>query len=68
MLKQGLARLESIVGDKVGHLYLDGDTPLEIVKEMLFQFASHVAEIEREALEKQKQEAVQEAVDEVLDG
>lgn len=68
MLKQGLARLESIVGDKVGHLYLDGDTPLAIVKEMLFQFSAHVAEIERQALEKQKQEASNEAVVEVLDG
>ena len=48
MLKN-ITRLETTVGEKTGHLYLDNDTPIPVVKEMLVQFLSFVSNIETEA-------------------
>ena len=48
MLKN-FARLESIVDTKIGHFLVESDTPLGIVKEMLFQFGAYVAQLEAQA-------------------
>jgi hypothetical protein len=57
MLKN-FARLESIVETKIGHFLVENDTPLVIVKEMLFQFTSYVAQLEAQAkAHAEKQEA-----------
>lgn len=45
MLKN-ISRLESVVNGKTGHFYVDNDTPLPIVKEMLFQFQKYIGQIE----------------------
>jgi len=55
MLKN-ISRLESIVNGKTGHLYLDSDTPLVIVKEMLFQFQKYIGQIEDNAKAQQEAE------------
>ena len=59
MLKN-LSRLESTVNDKVAHLYLDQDTPLHVVKEMLIEFLTYVGNIEAQV--KQQQAAQQPVV------
>lgn len=43
---RNFSRLESVIGDKVGHLFLDHDTPIAIVKEMLFEFLTYVGNVE----------------------
>ena len=56
MLKN-IARLESIVNGKVGHFLLENDTPIDSIKEMLFQFMSYVGHLEQQhkaQLESQK--------------
>lgn len=63
MLKN-LSCLESVVGEKVGRFYLDNDTPLISVKEMLFQFSSLVAKIEEQANEMKAREAEEQAAKE----
>ncbi len=45
MLKN-LSRLESVIGDKVGHFFVDNDTPISVVKEMMFQFLKYIGQIE----------------------
>ena len=55
MLKQ-ISRLESKVAEKTAHLYIDSDTPLNVVKEMLFQFTTYLGHLE--ATIKSNQEAV----------
>ncbi len=45
MLKN-VTKLESTVGDKVGHLYLDSDTPIESAKAMIFDFLKTIGQIE----------------------
>lgn len=59
MLKN-ICRLESKIEDKVGHFFVDHDTPLHIVKEMLFQFQKYVGQIEdyarKQETEKQSEE------------
>ena len=45
MLKN-ISRLESVVGDKIGHFYCDNDTPLHVAKEMLFQFQKYIGQVE----------------------
>lgn len=56
MLKN-ISRLECTVNDKVGHLYLENDTPLHVVKEILFQFQKYIGSIEDNI--KQQQEKAQ---------
>lgn len=60
MLKT-VAKLESIVGEKIAHLYLDNDTPLGVVKEMLYQFVAYVAQVEANAKAQADAEAAQKA-------
>ena len=48
MLKN-FVRLESIVDSKIGQLFVQNDTPLGIVKEMLFQFSAYIAQLEAQA-------------------
>ena len=45
MLKN-ISRLECIVNEKIYHLSCDNDSPLEHVKEALFQFQKYVGHIE----------------------
>jgi hypothetical protein len=46
---KGVARLESIVEGKIGHFFVDNDTQLNHVKEMLFQFLKYVGSLEDQA-------------------
>lgn len=59
MLKN-LSRLETTVNDKVAHLYLDHDTPLHVVKEMLCEFMTYVGNIEAQV---KAQQAAQQPVE-----
>ncbi len=52
MLKN-LARLEHIVEDKAVQLFCDHDTPLEIIKDALFQFGKFIGRIEDQVKEQQ---------------
>ena len=63
MLKN-ITRLETTVGEKTGHLYLDNDTPIPVVKEMLVQFLSFVSNIETEAKKNMEASGAVKAVDE----
>jgi hypothetical protein len=56
MLKN-LVRLESVVENRIGHFYLDNDTPLPIVKEMLFQFQKYIGQLEDSVKKQQEQNA-----------
>lgn len=59
MLKN-ICRLESIVENRTGHFLCDNDTPLHIVKEMLFQFQKWVGALEDSIkAQKQKEESDQ---------
>ncbi len=53
MLKN-ISQLECTVDGKVGRFLLDCDTPLHLVKEMLFQFQAYVAKVEEAVKEQQK--------------
>jgi hypothetical protein len=58
MLKN-IARLECMIGEKVYHLMCDNDSPLDQVKEALFQFQKYIGQIEdsaKAAQEKSKQD------------
>jgi hypothetical protein len=45
MLKN-ISKLEIQVGEKMYHFYCDHDSPIEHVKEALFQFQKYVGQIE----------------------
>lgn len=60
MLKQ-VTKLEALVGEKVAHLYLDNDTPIGVVKEMLYQFVAYVAQVEANVKAQMDAEAAQKA-------
>lgn len=45
MLKM-MVKLESIVADKVGHFLIENDTPLAVIKEMLFQMQKYIGQVE----------------------
>ncbi len=49
-------KLESIVKDRVGHFVLDNDCPIDIVKDMIFQFQKYVEHVEAAALAMQESE------------
>ncbi len=51
-----MCKLESVIEGKVGHFILDHDTPLHIVKEMLFQFQKYLGQIEDAAKAQQELE------------
>jgi hypothetical protein len=64
MLKN-ISRLESIVEGKVGHFTCDMDTPIALVKEMLFQFQKYIGQVEDHVKQLQeKSVSEQEKVDE----
>lgn len=54
MLTTNIAKLEATVSMKVGdevisktgNLYLDGNTPIELVKAMIFEFLKYVGQVE----------------------
>ena len=61
-------RLECVVNEKSAHFYCDADTPLDVVKEMIFQFQRYVGNIEdqikaAQEAEKQKEETKEEVVE-----
>ncbi len=60
MLKN-CTRLECIVNDKTGHFYCDMDTPLLVVKEMIFQFQKYVGLIEDQIRAQEEAKKAQEA-------
>ena len=45
MLKN-IARLESVIGSRVGHFLLDNDTPINIAKAMCEQFMNYLQQLE----------------------
>ncbi len=55
MLKN-IARLEAKVGEKVYQLLCDNDSPLNELKDALFQFLKYVGQIE-DAVKAQKEQA-----------
>jgi len=61
MLKN-IVSIESKVKDRSSIWYLDNDCPLEIAKEMLFQFQKMIGQIEDQV--KAQQEAVAKAAEE----
>lgn len=58
MLKN-ISKLEIQVGEKIYQLFCDMDSPLEHVKEALFQFQKYVGQIE-DAIKKQQEQKIQE--------
>jgi hypothetical protein len=67
MLKN-LSRLEFMVEDKIGHFYLDSDTPIGHVKEMFFQGLKYVGALENQIkanIESEKAKEVQ-AIDQEI--
>ncbi len=53
MLKQ-MSKLECNIADKKYEMHLDSDSPLQHVKEALFQFLKYVGQIEDNILAQQK--------------
>lgn len=58
MLKN-ISKLELQIANKIYSLFLDSDSPLEHVKECLFQFQAFVAKIEEQAKAQQAQAAAE---------
>lgn len=56
MLKN-IVRLESIVNQKVGHLLLENDCPIEVAEHMLLEFLQYLGKLKEQV--KAKQEEVQ---------
>ncbi len=48
MLKN-LVRLESIVNEKVGHLLLENDCPIEVAEHMLLEFLQYLGKLKEQA-------------------
>ena len=61
MLKN-LSRLECIVNEKAYHLFCDIDSPLECVKEALFQFQKYIGQVE-DAVKQQKEQESKESLE-----
>jgi len=57
MLKT-LARLESIVENRVGHFFLDHDTPINVAKEMCLNFLKYLGQVEDHAKAQQEAQAI----------
>ncbi len=55
MLKQ-MSKLECTIAEKKYEMHLDSDSPLQHVKEALFQFMKYVGQIEDNILAQQKAE------------
>jgi hypothetical protein len=53
-----IARLESVVGSKVGHFLLEHDTSVQAARQMLAEFGTYLDQIEAQAKaqEAQKQQ------------
>jgi uncharacterized protein (DUF342 family) len=60
MLKN-IVKLEHIIEGKVYQFILDSDSPLNHVKEVLFQFTKYVGQIEEQVKAQQEQAAKQTA-------
>lgn len=60
MLKN-ISRLEHKIGDRVYHLLCDNDSPLNEVKDALFQFLKYVGQIEDAVKAQQEQKQAEEA-------
>lgn len=58
MIKQ-IARLEAVVGSRVGHFLLENDTPVSLAIEMCTQFLTYLKNLEEQA--KAQQEAAKTA-------
>jgi hypothetical protein len=54
MLKN-IVRIESTISERTRHWYLDNDCPLNIAKEMLFQFQKYIGNIEDNVKAQQEQ-------------
>lgn len=62
-------RLECVVENKMAHFYCDMDTPLHVVKEMVFQFQKFVGQVEDQVranleVDKEKESESSPAIDE----
>ena len=62
MLKT-IAKLEHKIGDKIYQLILDADSPLQDVKEVLFQFTKYVGQVEENVKSQQAAQADQKPVE-----
>lgn len=49
-------RLECMVNEKSAHFYCEMDTPLDVVKEMLFQFQKLVGHVEDQVRSNQEEQ------------
>lgn len=63
MLKN-ISRLEMKIGEKIYHLMCDIDSPLEHVKEALFQFQKYIGQIEDNIKAQQAAKASEQAPNE----
>ena len=64
MLKN-CTRLECVVNEKVGHFYCDIDTPLPVVKEMIFQFQKYIGLVEDQIRAQEEKKAEDDAPEEL---
>jgi hypothetical protein len=64
MLKN-CTRLECVVNEKVGHFYCDIDTPLPVVKEMIFQFQKYIGLVEDQIRAQEDKKAEDDAPEEL---
>lgn len=51
---QNVTRIKTTVGEKIFEFYCDNDSPIQTVKEALFQFIKIVVQIEENILNQQK--------------
>lgn len=57
---KNISRLECKVGEKIYHLTCDVDSPIEHVKEALFQFQKYIGQLEDQIKAQQEQQKLSE--------
>ncbi len=60
MIQNGFSRFYCEVAGKQAFMFLESDTPINVVKEMIFQLTTDIAEAEKKAVEQQKLQESQE--------
>jgi hypothetical protein len=46
---KNIVRLESIINEKVGHLLLENDCPIEVAEHMLLEFLQYLGKLKEQA-------------------
>jgi hypothetical protein len=63
---KNISRLEHVINEKLYHFTCDMDSPIENVKDALFQFMKYVGQIEDNIKQQQAKQAADQAVAEPL--